>query len=416
MRLEERIAILHYAGPPGVGGVESMMAHQARGLADLGYQARVISGKGGDFDARVETQVDPSFGSTHVDVLQVKRELDAGIVSPAFEPLVQHLVGALRRALDGCAVCIAHNVLSLNKNLALTAALARLHGEGGFRLLAWCSDLAWTNPQYLPELHDGYPWNLLCQPWPRAHYVTISEPRRAELAQLLGLPEEQIAVVTPGIDPAAFFRWTPTTRRLVEQLRLLDADGLLLLPARLTRRKNIGLALRVLGALRRQSGSDFRLLVTGPPGPHNPANPGYLGELLALRGDLRLADAAHFLYAFGEAPDSPLIPDDDTIADLYRLADALFFPSLQEGFGIPVLEAGLNGLPIFCADIPPLRSTAGDDAVYFDPQNGDPEAIASAVQAALSASPAYRLRARVRQTYRWDTIIQKQVVPLLEDA
>jgi glycosyltransferase involved in cell wall biosynthesis len=393
-----------------------MIAHQARGLADLGYRVRVISGKGADFDERVETHVEPRFGSTHADVLQVKRDLDAGNVSSAFEPLVQQLICDLRQALDGCSVCMAHNVLSLNKNLALTAALARLHTEGYFRLLAWCSDLAWTNPQYLPELHEGYPWNLLRQPWPRARYVTISEPRRAELAELLNLPEAQIAVITPGIDPAAFFRWTPTTRRLVEHLRLLDADGLLLLPARLTRRKNIGLALWVLSALRRQSGRDFRLIVTGPPGPHNPANPGYLGELLALRGDLRLEEAAHFLYAFGETPDRPLILDDDTMADLYRLADALFFPSLQEGFGIPVLEAGLNGLPIFCADIPPLRSTAGDEAVYFDPNDADPEAIATSVLAGLTASSAYRLRVRVRQTYRWDTIIRQQILPLLEDA
>ena len=51
---------------------------------------------------------------------------------------------------------------------------------------------------------------------------------------------------------------------------------------------------------------------------------------------------------------------DAVIADFYRLADALLMPSREEGFGIPVLEAGLSRLPIFCADIPPLRELAGD--------------------------------------------------------
>jgi glycosyltransferase involved in cell wall biosynthesis len=344
-----------------------MIGHQARGLAALGYRVRVVSGKGTRFHENIETFIDPLLGSAHPDILEVKRELDAGSVTSAFEVLTHRIVDVLRNALAECEVCIAHNVLSLNKNLAFTAALARLHQEGQLHLLAWCSDLAWTNPQYLPELHDGYPWTLLRQPWSGARYVTISDSRRIELAALLQVPSEAIAVITPGISPDEFFRWTPATTRLVDQLGLLEADGLLLLPARLTRRKNIALALRVLAALRHQSEQDFRLIVTGPPGPHNPANPGYLGELLELRHTLGLNDAAHFLYAYGDSPDHPLVPDDDTIADLYRMVDALFFPSTQEGFGIPILEAGLVGLPIFCADIPPLRGTAQQDAVYFDP-------------------------------------------------
>ncbi len=393
-----------------------MIAHQARGLAKLGYSVRVVSGQGEPFDAGVETIIHPLLGSIHPDVLAVKNGLDQGIASPAFESLVNQIEGILRDALTDCDVCIAHNLLSLNKNLALTAALARLHTRAGFRLIAWCSDLAWTNPQYLPELHDGYPWDLLRQPWVNTRYVTISQTRRIELAQLLNISPDSIALITPGIDPAAFFRWTPTTTGLVEQLGLLDADGLLLLPARLTRRKNIGLALRVLAALRRQSSLDFRLIVTGPPGPHNPANPGYLGELLRLRQELNLETSAHFLYTFGESSDKPLNLDDDTIADFYRLVDALFFPSIQEGFGIPILEAGLSGVPIFCADIPPLRGTAGEDATYFDPTQDDPEAIATQVLNTLASKATYRLRGRIRRNFRWETIIREQLIPLLEEA
>jgi glycosyltransferase involved in cell wall biosynthesis len=376
---------------------------------------RLVSGAGELFDPDIKTLVHPLMGSSHPDILAVKRELDGGIISEAFDSLVARLAGILRDTLADCDVCIAHNVLTLHKNLPLTAALRHLIRQNtNFRLVAWCHDLAWTNTQYQPELHDGYPWDLLCQPWPQTHYVTVSEPRRVELAELLGISPDSITVITPGINPAAFFHWTPDMLRLVERFNLLDADGLLLLPARLTRRKNIALALHVLAALRRQSGRDFRLIVTGPPGPHNPTNMGYLGELLDLRQELNLADSVHFLYALDESPNTPFLPTDDTMANLYQLADALFFPSSQEGFGIPILEAGLAGLPIFCADIPPLRATAGDDAVYFDPTHTDPEQIAKQVLDTLNASAPYRLRLRVRRQYRWQTIIQNQLVPLLE--
>lgn len=408
-RESKQIALLHYASPPVVGGVESTIAYHARGLADAGYRVRVISGSGSDFDTRVQSFINPLFGSKQPDVLAVKQELDAGVVSAAFETLVERQLAALRQSLEDCDVCIMHNVHTLNKNLPLTAALARLDQP---RFIAWCHDLAWTNAQYLPELHDGYPWNLLRQPWPGTRYVTVSEMRQAELAQLLGIPLRQITVVVPGIDPPRFWNWTPTMQEIENSLHLLNADGILLLPARLTRRKNIALALDVLAEIRSQSGRDFRLIVTGPPGPHNPANPGYLGELLDLRRTLGLDQAAHFLY---ELADPPLIPDDGTMFNLYQLADALFFPSIQEGFGIPILEAGLAGIPVFCSAIPAFRTTGQDDVTYFDPIRETAVVIAQRMLQQLDTLPSFRLRVRVRQRYRWDEIISRELIPLLEE-
>ncbi|NWG15383.1 MAG: glycosyltransferase family 4 protein [Chloroflexi bacterium] len=408
--MTKQIAILHYASPPVVGGVESTIAYHARGLADLGYRVRVVSGSGSAFDSRVETRIYARFGSKDPDVLAVKKELDAGFVSPAFEALARQIGDDLREALADCDLCLAHNTHSLNKNLPLTAALARLPAP---RCIAWCHDLAWTNPQYLPELYSGYPWDLLRQVWPNTRYVTVSEARREELAGILNVAPEQITVVVPGVDPARFFQWTETMQQIVSRLALLDADGLLLLPARLTRRKNIALALRVLAQVRRLSGQDFRLIVTGPPGPHNPANPGYLGELLDLRRELNLEAAAHFLYELSEPP---LVPDDTTMANLYQLVDALFFPSVQEGFGIPVLEAGLAGVPVFCSDIPAFRLTGRQDVTYFHPLNESPEAIAARILDVLTAYSTHRLRGRVRRQYRWETLIRESVLPLLEDG
>ncbi len=407
--MSKRIAILHYASPPVVGGVEATIAYHARGLVELGYQVNVVSGSGSTFDERIETHINPLFGSKQPEILAIKQELDRGVISPSFETLCEELKAALQAALADCDVCIVHNAHTMNKNLVLTAALARL---SDLHMIAWCHDFAWTMPQYQPELHVGYPWNLLRERWANTRYVTVSAPRRDELAALLGMAVTEIKVIGSGMDLARFLRWTRTTERLVQELHLLEADGLLLLPARLTRRKNIALALEVLAELRKQSQKDYRLIVTGPPGPHNPSNPGYLGTLLALRRELKLEGAVHFLY---ELDNLSFIPDDDTMADLYQLCDALFFPSIQEGFGIPMLEAGLSRLPIYCSDIPALRETGQEDAVYFNPLEDSPQVIARRIHDGFATDAQHRLRLRVRKSYRWDTIIQQQLVPLLEE-
>jgi glycosyltransferase involved in cell wall biosynthesis len=409
----KQIAILHYASAPTVGGVEATITAHALGLTRLGYKVRVISGAGDVFHPDVDVRVHPLFGSKHTDILQAKASLDTGIIPDNFEALITEITDELQRAVAGCDICIAHNIPTFNKNLPLTTALERIARKRTVHVIAWCHDLAWTNSQYTAELHDGYPWDLLRRVWENTTYVTVSEARRPELAHMLNISEDSITVVVPGVDPSAFFSWTPTMSDLDARLHFMDADALMLTPARLTRRKNIELSLHILAETRRQSARDYRLIVTGPPGPHNPTNPGYLGELLVLRDSLRLGDAAHFIYAYGQ-DGKDLIPDDATMANFYNTCDALLFSTLQEGFGIPMLEAGLAGIPIFCADIPPLRKTAGENAHYFDPVNGLPVKIAADVIDVLENSPVYRLRVHVRQRYRWEALIRKHLLPLLE--
>ncbi|MBI1276882.1 MAG: glycosyltransferase [Anaerolineaceae bacterium] len=410
----KQIAIMHYASPPGIGGVEVTIAHQARTLLDSGYAVRVVSGSGGTFHPQIKTVIDPLFSSSHPEVLRVQAELAKGQITPAYHDLVARIKKALQTALKDVDACIAHNILTLHKNLALTSALAEYVDETSLHLVAYCHDLAWTNRQYQADLHAGQPWDRLRQAWKGVDYATISIMRQHEMAELMGIPAENITIVTGGLDPAQFLRWTETTQRLVKKLKLMDADGILLLPARLTRRKNIELALDIMAALRKQTGSDFRLIVTGPPGPHNPTNKSYLDNLLEQRTQLQLENAVHFLYSEGEDADTPLFVDDDTLADCYRLADALLFPSTQEGFGIPILEAGLSGIPIFCSNLPPLRQTGGDDVTYFDPRHDSPQQIAAHIHTVLNAASTFRLRVRVRQEYRWETIISRFLVPLLE--
>jgi mannosylglucosylglycerate synthase len=407
------IALLHYAGPPTVGGVEITIAAHARVLHELGHQVRVIVGQGGPFVPGVEVLVEPTLYGRHPEVARVTQQLNAGHAGPDFETLTAHIADRLTQALAGVDVAIVHNVLTLHKNLPFTAALHRLHAAGiGPRLIAWCHDFAWRDPLYAAELYPDTPWTLLKTQWPHTRYVVVSEDRRGELAELLGLRPEQIAVVTPGIDLTSFYKLEHDTIRLVQQLGLLEADPLLLLPARVTRRKNIEQAIAIVGALRRHTPNPL-LVVTGPPGPHNPTNAAYLAELQALQGTSGTSEAVAFLYnRYTDTQGAPLPISDAMIADLYRLADGLLFPSRYEGFGIPIIEAALAGLPIFCSDIAPFRETAGAAAHYFDPQ-GDPDDAAAAIATHFHADTRYQLRRRVRLSYTWEAITHTRILPLL---
>ncbi len=152
-------------------------------------------------------------------------------------------------------------------------------------------------------------------------------------------------------------------------------------------------------------------LVSGPPGAHNPANLAYLQYLQGLLEQQAVADAVHFVYTLGEQG-RPLVPDDATMANLFLLADALLFPSREEGFGIPVLEAGLVRLPIFCSSIEPLQASGQTEAYYFSP-DAEPEAVAGLIARHLLSDRAFRLRRRVRTEYTWERIVRSKLIPLL---
>jgi glycosyltransferase involved in cell wall biosynthesis len=405
-----KVALLHHSTPPIIGGVESVLAHHARLISAAGHSVRVVAARGERWLDSIEFVRLPLTDSLHPEILAAKKELDAGRVPPAFERLVDRLSGELRSAVEKSDVLIAHNVCSLNKNLALTAALHRLYREIGFpRLILWHHDLAWATPRYLPELHAGAPWDLLRSRWPGALHVAVSALRKRELSELAGIPAEEIQVVPNGLRLEDFLRLESRTIGILDRLNLLRAAPVLLLPVRITPRKNLEFALRVLARLR-DIFPDAEAVVTGPVGAHNPENWNYFRELLDLRGRLGLVSAAHFL-AEEERESLP----DPVIADFYRLADALFLPSREEGFGIPLLEAGASHCPIFCTDLPALRALGGESVVYFTPED-EPEQVASLIARHLGESKVFRMAAAVRRDFRWETIYTETIDPLLQRA
>lgn len=392
-----RVALIHYTAPPIVGGVERVIGRHAILMADAGHDVRLVAGRGASPDPRVAFVSIPLANSLHPRVVRLGEKLAAGRVPDEFADVVGSLAGDLAVALDGVDVAIAHNVASLNRNLALTAALRSVAVENhSLRLVLWHHDLAWTMDSYRPALHEGEPWALLRTAWPGAVQVTISEARRDDLAALMGIPASSIAVVPGGVD----------LPEVPGAAALGDLDPLLLAPVQITPRKNIELAVRVVAELRLR-GRPAGLIVSGPVDPHDPTERTYMGELVALRRDLDLEKAVIFL-AEGESGS----PADAELPGLYMAADALLLPSWDEGFGLPILEAGILRLPVICSDLPATRAVAGDTAAYFAP-DADPSEVADAVLRRVDGDPAVALARRIRAEYAWTSVYRRCIEPLL---
>ena len=415
------IAIVHYTAPPIIGGVEAVIAAHVRSLSRAGYPVAVLAGRGAAASPQRGARAHPAAAFVHVPELDSLRSKDAsaalraGHVPGDFRERVSRARAALEPHLARFDVVIVHNIFFKHFNLPLTAALWEMLDDRVLpKCIAWGHDFSWTSPSSRKAVYERYPWDLLRQRRPDVTYVAVSARRQRELAGLFGCPPEDIRVVYNGVDPEDLLGLSPQGAELAGRLGLYGSAPVLLMPVRVTRAKNIELALAVVAALKRL-GHRPKLVLTGPPDPHDPASMAYFDELRARRRNLDVEAEMTFVFEAGPEPGQPLYLDARAVGDLYRLADILFMPSHREGFGMPVLEAGLAGLPVACTAIPSAAELAADDALIFEAAD-DPGDIAGRILARLESDPIYRLRRRVRARYTWDAILEQDIVPLLAPA
>lgn len=178
--------------------------------------------------------------------------------------------------------------------------------------------------------------------------VAISEATAADLLAFYRLPAQKVTVVPQGVEPLYF-----------EIAKQRQPEPFLLAVSTLHPHKNLDGLLRAFAVFRR-SHPDFRLVVCGMHGF-------FTGRLAALRDELALSSVVDFP---GWVPDQAL-------HKLYARAWAFVFPSLFEGFGMPVIEALAAGVPSACSSIEPVAGIAGEAALLFDPR--DPVAMAAAL-------------------------------------
>jgi len=413
-----KIGILHYSAPPVVGGVENVIHAHVHLFVEAGHPTTVLAGRG-EKDALprgAEFIHIPELDSEHPEILKINQELEQGRVPMNFDAMVDRLTQSLLPRFETLDVIIVHNIFTKHFNLPLTAALFRLLDQRAIpHYIAWCHDFSWTSPRSRLKVFPNYPWDLLRTYRTDVTYVTVSQKRQGELSALYGCPVEMIRAVYNGVDPKESFALSDVGLALIKRLNLWDSDLNLLMPVRVTHAKNFELALHVAAALKAE-GVHPKFVVTGPPDPHDPMSIKYFEDLLALRKQLGVEQELRFVYESGPDAPEPFVIDMPVVADLFRVSDALFLPSHREGFGMPILEAGLVGIPVFCADtIPAAQEIAEQDIVMFSPE-ALPDQVAELILQTMEASPVHRLRRRVRQSLSWDHIFQREILPLLEQV
>ena len=208
----------------------------------------------------------------------------------------------------------------------------------------------------------------------RAHRVIVpSEATCADLLRHTSARRIRVDVVPEGIGQSTGARGDRDAAR--ERLAAGARPVLLSVSAK---RPHKNLA-RLIGALALIPAERRPLLVLpGYPTPHEQE----LRRLVAERG---VPGDVQFLGWVSPAE----------LEDLYAAADCFVFPSLYEGFGLPVLEAMARGVPVATSGRASLREVAGDAALTFDPE--DEASIAAALEAMLADEP---LRERLRAAGR----------------
>jgi mannosylglucosylglycerate synthase len=273
------------------------------------------------------------------------------------------------------SIVIVHNVFTMPFDLAWTEeliALTRLRHD--IRWINWVHDVRWAGKI------------------PCAIHVAVSEHRRTEYAKHT---REPIHVIPNGCDAKAVLGLTER----IADLRLEKESLVLLHPTRFVRRKNIEMGLRVLAEL-----PNAIYLVTAAPDPHQKDGLKYFRELKRLTKELGVTKRVRFL---GE---KTVLTHDD-VRSLYQMADALFFPSTQEGYGLPLIEAALHQLPVFCSDIPAHREVATVDATFFKLASS-PKGIARKIKS-HPAVKARQARRALMARLDWKKIAVASLEPLL---
>ncbi|MDE0104938.1 MAG: glycosyltransferase family 1 protein [Bryobacterales bacterium] len=195
------------------------------------------------------------------------------------------------------------------------------------------------------------------------HIIAISEHTARLVEGLLGFPRANVTVVHHGVE--ALDAPAPAEERSI--LEAIDVTPPFVLHmGTIQARKNVGRLVEAFEA----AGSGRQLVLAGSTGYGGPDILSRI-ERSAARSRIRL----------------PGHVGDKVRSCLYRSAECLLFPSLDEGFGLPVVEAMASGLPVITSDTSALPEVAGDAGLLVDPLSVD--AIADGLARVL-ASPDLR--------------------------
>jgi glycosyltransferase involved in cell wall biosynthesis len=181
--------------------------------------------------------------------------------------------------------------------------------------------------------------------------VTVTNFTKWEIVELLNVPEERIRVIYNGIAPAC--RPIKEKEKIEHVKAKYGVKGpYLLFVGNIEPKKNIEKLIHACTELRNSSIYKYPLLVVGKKTPYFKTVWGVVQQLHAENYTI-----------FTD------VVDDDDLPYLYSGAELFIFPSLYEGFGIPVIEAMASGIPVVASNRTSIPEIAGDAAILVNPLN-----------------------------------------------
>ncbi len=330
MNVPERVGINAVFLEPGMGGLDTYVRALVPALAHLSPNTRfsVFCSPGGQAYLRQESWSDAVELVTH------------GLLGRRGTKAVSEL--SLLGALASRRVDLLHSV-------AMTAPL-RTRAVNVVTL----ADVTWILAPDEDARGTTQLWRLVIPRVARRadRLIAFSEAAADDIVQYLHVPRGGIDVVALAAGTGGP-RSAPTPpQRLREKLGLGSGPLVLTVSAKKTH-KNLGRLIHAMAAVVAQK-PEAMLVLPGRPTEHE-------RQLRELARELGIADHVAF----------PAYVDTSDLEGLYALAQCFVFPSLNEGFGIPILEAMRHGVPVACSRTSSLPEVAGDAARYFNPCSVD---------------------------------------------
>jgi glycosyltransferase involved in cell wall biosynthesis len=419
----KRIGILHYSAPKKeIGGVEIVIDDHIRFLSNMGHKISLIYGSGGGLkNSNVTEYQVPLLSSNGKKILKIQKSiLKKKDATKEFIEIKNEIKEELIRILPKLDVCIIHNMPSMPFNFAATAAINEITEETKIKFIFWLHDSILLREEWNEDFRK-FPYSLLHYKDKNIIYITPTDFRAKQFSEL---PEQfripSMNVIPNGVNIEEYIKIDETTKLLLNKLDISFEDYIIVSPVRITPRKNIELALHVVDELRHfidTKALAIKLLITGPP-DHQARKQGkdYLKWLYEIVKNLDLKKNVifcHDIVSHEREYENGGVKKWN-VADVYNIADLIFIPSKEEGFGLPVIEAGAARKPIFCSRIPPFKELIKDDIEgnMFD-LTESPRDIAFRIYKLFITHKVENNFNNVVKNFNWETIINEKLMPLL---
>lgn len=418
---KKNIGIIHYTLPPSISGVEMIIRDHARLLDDRGYNIFLFGARGTQFRKSIPLNIVRSADPKSKRVNLIQEELRKKFISSDFYKLKNKYKKILHEWIKthNLQCLIVHNVLTRHYNLALTAAICEVANETPKNIMwiTWVHDASFIDTYYTnlnPELKNQYPWNLIATEQKPFKYVCVSNARKKEMVKMLG-PKSKIKVIHNGLDINKMLPLPIQTRILFRKLNSMSPDYVGIIPVRIVERKNLEFAIQFAKIALQKFSTNFVFIITGAVHQQNQFAISYYSLLKEIIDKEKLHNNFIFLNEFVLNNKTKFNIHKVNVRDLYLISDFLFLPSMGEGFGLPIIEAGFMRIPIFCSNLEVFKEVGNGYIYNFDLKSPVVDTV-EYVLYHLKRRRSTLFRKQILKEFDFDSIVDNKIISLIQNT